>query len=98
MRKKWSPREIALGGAGLVAVLGLLTFYVWYQTEAVRLGLDIARVETEIKALQDDIARLELRKAALLEPRRVEKIAREKLGLVDPKPAEIIYKDGPESR
>lgn len=98
MRRKWSPREIALGAAGLVAVLGLLTFYVWYQTEAVHLGLAIAKAEADIKALRDDIARLELRKAALLAPGRVEKIAREDLGLVDPKPDEIIYKDGPASR
>jgi cell division protein FtsL len=98
MRRKWSPKEIALGAAGLVAVLGLLTFYIWYQTEAVHLGLAIAKVETDIKALRDDIARLELRKAALLAPGRVEKIAREDLGLVDPKPDEIIYKDGSASR
>ena len=43
-------------------------------------------------------ARLELRKAELLAPGRVEKIAREELGLVDPKPDEIIYKDGTTSR
>jgi len=98
IRRKWSPREIATGAVVLLAALGLLTFYVWYQTEAVHLGIDIARCETEIKALRDDIARLELRKAALLAPRRVEKIAREDLGLVDPKPDEIIYKDGPASR
>ncbi len=94
MRRKWSPKEIGLGAAGLVAVLGLLTFYVWYQTEAVHLGRAMAKVETDIKALRDDIARLELRKAELLAPGRVEKIAREELGLVDPKPDEIIYKDG----
>ena len=98
IRRKWSPTEIATGAVVLLAVLGLLTFYVWYQTEAVRLGLDIARVENDIKALRDDIARLELRKAALMAPKRVEKIAREELGLVDPKPDEIIYKDGPASR
>jgi len=98
IRRKWSPGEIAAGAAGLLAVLGLLTFYVWYQTEAVHLGIDIARCETEIKALRDDIARLELRKAALLAPGRVEKIAREELGMVDPKPDEIIYKDGTASR
>jgi len=98
MRRKWRLKEIALGAAGLLAVLGLLTFYVWYQTEAVHLGLDIARLEEEIKTLRDDIARLELRKAELLAPRRVEKIAREDLGLVDPKLDEIIYKDGPASR
>ncbi len=98
MRRKWDPKEMALGAAGLVAVLGLLTFYVWYQTEAVHLGRAIAKVETDIQALKDDIARLELRKAELLAPGRVEKIAREELGLVDPKPDEIIYKDGTTSR
>jgi len=37
------------------------------------------------------IESLELRRAALLDPRRVESIAREKLGLVDPADADIVY-------
>lgn len=91
IRRKWSPREIALGTAFLLALVGLLTFYVWYQTEAVRLGIEIGKREAEIKALRDDISKLKLQIAALLSPGRVEKIARQELGLVDPKTGEIIY-------
>ncbi len=98
IRRKWSPREIALGGAFLLALVGLLTFYIWYQTEAVHLGIQIGRREAEIKALRDDLRRLELRKAALLSSDRVEKIARNELGLVDAKPDEILYKDKLASR
>jgi cell division protein FtsL len=93
IRRKWRPKEIALGAAFLLALVGLLTFYVWYQTEAVHLGVAISRREAEIKALRDDIKRLELRKASLLSSQRVEKIARGELGLVDPKSEEIVYKD-----
>jgi cell division protein FtsL len=98
IRRKWSPKEIALGTGFLLALIGILTFYVWYQTEAVHLGIEMSRCEADIKALRDDILRLELQKAALLSSGRVEKIAREELGLVDPKTDEIIYKDGPVSR
>ncbi len=98
IRRKWSPREIGLGAALLLALIGLLTFYVWYQTEAVHLGIEASRREAEIKALRDDIRRLELHKAELLSSGRIEKIAREDLGLVDPKTGEIVYKDGPAAR
>ena len=98
VRRKWSGREIALGAAVLVAVVAILTFYVWYQTESVRLGIEIGRSEARIKDLQDSIRALELRKASLLDPARVERIAREKLGLVDPRDEETIYEERTPSR
>jgi len=98
IRRKWQPKEIALGAGFLLVLVGLLTFYIWYQTEAVHLGIATSRREADIKALRDDIARLKLRKAALVTTGRVDKIAREELGLVDPKTDDIIYKDGPASR
>ena len=91
VRRKWSPRGIALGAALLVAVIGTLTFYVWYQTESVRLGIDIGGNEDKIRELEQAVETLKMRKAALLDPARVEKIARESLGLVDPKDDEVIY-------
>jgi cell division protein FtsL len=91
IRRKWSAREIALGTAFLLALIALLTFYLWYQTEAVRLGIEIGKREQEIKSLKDEIRRLELKRAELLAPDRVERIAREALGLVDPAAGEIIY-------
>jgi cell division protein FtsL len=94
IRRKWSPREIVLGVGFLVALVGLLTFYIWYQSEAVRLGLEIAKCKAEIDGLKDDIQKLELRRTALLSPERVEQIARERLGLVSPKTEDIIYGSG----
>ena len=98
LRRKWSPRGIALGAALLVAVIGTLTFYVWYQTESVKLGIDIGKSEDKIRELEQAIETLKLRKAALLDPARVEKIARESLGLVDPKDDEVIYEKQDASR
>ena len=98
VRQKWSLRGIALGAALLVAVIGTLTFYVWYQTESVKLGIDIGKSENKIRELEQAIETLKLRKAALLDPARVEKIARESLGLVDPKDDEVIYEKQDTSR
>ncbi|OGD15662.1 MAG: hypothetical protein A2V76_09325 [Candidatus Aminicenantes bacterium RBG_16_63_14] len=91
VRRRWNPRGIVLGAALLVAVIGTLTFYVWYQTESVRLGIDIGGNEDKIRELEQAVETLKMRKAALLDPARVEKIARESLGLVDPKDDEVIY-------
>jgi cell division protein FtsL len=93
VRRKWSAKEIALGGAFLVAIVSILTFYVWYQTESVRLGIEIGNCRSRIQELRDTIRALELEKAALLEPGRVERIAREKLGMVDPPDEDIIYEE-----
>ncbi|HUT08031.1 MAG TPA: cell division protein FtsL [Candidatus Latescibacteria bacterium] len=96
VRRKWSLRGVALGAALIFAVIGTLTFYVWYQTESVKLGIDIGKSEDRIRELEQAIEGLEMRKAALLDPARVEKIARESLGLIDPKDDEVIYeKRGP---
>jgi len=91
VRRKWNWKGVALGAAFFTVAAGVLTFYVWYQTESVRLGLEIAKNEDRIGELKEAIEALELRKAALLDPGRVEKIAREKLGLVDPDDAAIVY-------
>lgn len=98
VRRKWSSRGIVLGAVLLVTVVGILTFYVWYQTESVKLGIDIGKSENKIRELEKTIETLELRKAALLDPGRVEKIARESLGLVDPKDDEVIYEKRDTSR
>jgi cell division protein FtsL len=91
VRRKWSLKGVALGAAFFAAAAAVLTFYVWYQTESVKLGLDIARSEDRIREIEKDIEALKLRRAALLDPGRVERIAREKLGLVDPEDAAITY-------
>lgn len=94
VRRKVDLKGIAVVATFVLAGVVLLTFYVWYQTESVQLGLDLGRSEARIRELEIDIEGLKLRKADLLDPRRVESIAREKLGLVDPKDEEIVYEKG----
>jgi cell division protein FtsL len=94
IRRRWSPREIALGAAFLVAVLALLSFYVWYQSEAVHLGLQTQQREKEIRLLNEEIRKLRLEEAELLAPTIVAKKAREELGLVLPDVTDIFYPEG----
>jgi cell division protein FtsL len=92
VRHKWSLKGIALGAALAAAAIGILTFYVWYQTESVKLGLDISRSDRRIRELEESIEALKLRRAGLLDPARVEGIARDKLGLIEPAGDDIIYR------
>jgi cell division protein FtsL len=91
VRRKGSLKGIAFAAALAVAIIGILTFYVWYQTESVKLGIDIGRSDAKIRELEEAVEALKLRKAELLNPGRVERIARESLGLVDPKNEDISY-------
>lgn len=90
IRRRWSPREIALGATFLVAAIALLSFYVWYQSEAVYLGLETQRREKDMRLLNEEIRKLELEKARLLAPTTVAEKARE-LGLVLPDVTDIYY-------
>jgi len=92
--RKWNLKGIAVGGALAVVAIGILTFYVWYQTESVKLGLDIDHCDRQIRELEESIEALKLERAKLLDPARVEQIAREKLGLVEPADADISYRGG----
>jgi cell division protein FtsL len=92
IRHKWSLKGIALGAALAAAAIGILTFYIWYQTESVKLGLDIGRSDRRIREIEESIEALKVRRASLLDPGRVERIARDELGLVEPVDDDIIYR------
>ncbi|HSQ79214.1 MAG TPA: hypothetical protein VLN41_01340 [Candidatus Bathyarchaeia archaeon] len=92
VRRKWTLKGIALGAGLAAATIGILTFYVWYQTESVKLGLDIGRCDRRIRGLEGSIEALMLQRSTLLDPVRVEGIAREKLGLVDPPQEDITFR------
>ena len=92
IRHKWSLKGIALGAALAAAAIGILTFYIWYQIESVKLGLDIGRSDKRIRELEESIEALKVHRAGLLDPVRVERIARDKLGLIEPVDDDIIYR------
>jgi cell division protein FtsL len=91
--KRWSLREVALAAAVALTALGILTFYIWYQTEAVRLGIAIGETRAAIAGFREEIQKLETRKAELLSLDKVERIARESLGLGDPRPDQIVFEE-----
>ena len=91
VNRKYDSKEIALGAAFLLFLLVIVTLYILYQTEAIQLGYKIAGLEDRVARMKEEIKKLETKKAGLLSPRRVERIARESLGLTDPKPAQVLY-------
>ena len=93
VRRKLGRKDILLGVAGGAITIAVLTFYLWHSTENVRLGYAVGGAEDEIRALRSDIRILETKKAARLAPAVVDRTAREKLGLVDPREDQIIIED-----
>jgi Na+-transporting methylmalonyl-CoA/oxaloacetate decarboxylase gamma subunit len=89
--RRYGLKEIALGVGFVLLLLVILTFYIWYQTEAIQLGYRIGELEVRGARFKEDIKRLEAKRSELLSLRRIEGIARGDLGLVDPGPGQVIY-------
>lgn len=75
----------------IVIVMFVLTFYIWNQTESIRLGYDIGKLEENLQTMKKEVEKLETKKSSLLSLERVEKIAKEKLKLEKPKKEQILY-------
>ena len=93
IRKKYSRKEIALGIFSTIFIISIFTFYIWHQMESVRLGYETGEIEAKLEALQEEVKQLKAKKSSLLSLERVEKIAKEKLELDEPKKGQIIYEE-----
>ncbi|MGB9836485.1 MAG: septum formation initiator family protein [Candidatus Saccharicenans sp.] len=93
VRKKLTWKQVVIGGGLIILFLANLTFYIWYQSESIRLGYKIHEMELKVEQLKEEIKKLETRKAALLSPERIDRLARENLSLTDPKPEQIIFEN-----
>lgn len=93
VRRKFEKKEIAAAAGCIFLAIATLTFYIWHQAAIIQLGYQTSLFEEKIARLGEDIKRLETERAALLAPDRVDRIAREELRLVEPKPEQIIYED-----
>jgi len=93
VRKKLDRKEIAAAAGCILLAVATLTFYIWHQAAIIQIGYQTSRLEEKMAGLNEDIKKLETDKAALLAPDRVDRIAREELRLVEPKPEQIIYED-----
>jgi cell division protein FtsL len=90
-RKAWWEwlNFISIVGLCLLFLAGAL-FYVWQHVYVVRQGYELERLrETHAKLVQANKA-LRLEAGQLRSLRRVEEIARTRLGMVTPKPGQVI--------
>ncbi len=76
-----------------VFIISILTFYIWHQVEAVRIGYEINRLEEKVEKLKIEVEELETTKASLLSLEKVERIAKEKLKMVKTKENQKVYED-----
>ncbi len=76
-----------------IFIISILTFYIWHQVEAVRLGYGINRLEEKVQKLQIEVEELEAEKSARLSLEEVERIAKEELKMVETKESQKIYEE-----
>ena len=83
-RELW--RSVAIG----VFLVAVLLFSAWQHFELLRHGYQIERMQRERAAEEEVNRHLRLEIESLREPARIEKIAKEKLQLVEPSADEAI--------
>ena len=93
VRKQYSLRQIGAWTALGLLVVAIVTFYLWHLNENIRLGWDYAKLESERIAAGEEVERLQTRRAALLAPDRVERIAKSVLKLGEPRDDQIVYEE-----
>jgi cell division protein FtsL len=93
VRKKFTKKEMILVITCTLFIISILTFYIWHQVEAVRLGYKINRLEEKIQKLKIEVEELETTKASLLSLEKVERIAKDKLKMVKTQENQKVYED-----
>lgn len=91
--KKFTKKEVLLGIFCSIFVLIILTSYLWYQSESIRLGYKTGKLEERILFLKKEVEQLETKKTYLLTLSRVEEIAKNELKLKPPAKDQIFYYD-----
>lgn len=76
---------LTLLAATLISALGV----VWTRHESRVLFVSLTALQNQRDALNIEYGRLELEQATYAEPRRIDDEARQKLGMLDPRPQDI---------
>lgn len=77
----------------LFLIFLIIIFYIYNHVEIIRLGYKIEILKKEKDELEKEIEKLEIVKTNLLNLENVEKVAKEKLGMVPVSSADIIIWD-----
>jgi cell division protein FtsL len=93
VRKKLKKNTVIRAVVFTVVITLILTFYIWRQAESVKMGYSIKDLEEKVVRLQKEVETLKAEKTSLLSLDRVEKKAKQKLGLKEPDEKQLIYED-----
>jgi cell division protein FtsL len=85
----------SLLGLGVVAFLFCLVF-AWQHFQCVQYGYQIEQLKAQQQTLEQWNHQLRLEQASLTDPQRIDRLARQELGLVAPSPQQVIHV-GPDS-
>jgi len=87
---RWESLELfSTVALGVLILVGAL-LYVWQHTYVVRLGYEIERQREKQAALVQENKALKLEMGQLRSLKRVEEMARKRLGMVTPKPGQVV--------
>lgn len=89
-KRKLVPEMKPIFLVGGILVLGLL-FYVWQHVQVVRLGYQVERLRAARAILIQEEKGLRVELGRLRSLKRVEGLARGRLGMVNPVPGQIIF-------
>ncbi|MFQ5906742.1 MAG: cell division protein FtsL [bacterium] len=70
--------------------VSVAVFYVWERITAVELTMRIQRLRDELLRVENETKRLEIEKSKLSSRRRIERIARKRIGMVYPMSRDIV--------
>ncbi len=81
--------SFSIVGLGILTLLCAL-FYVWQHIWVLRMGYEVERLRETRAAIVQEHKALRLELGQLKSLRRVEEIARTRLGMVTPKPGQVV--------
>lgn len=74
-----------------LVIIAVLSTHLWIRLAVVNLSYEISTLNSQRSSLEDDNRRLRLELLTLKSPKRIERIARDELGLVYPSGKHILY-------
>lgn len=84
------PTAVLLALALAAPLAGVGVFHVWSRTRVQATGYELGRLESEHRQLLAERDRLNLEVATLRAPGRLERFARERLGMAPPAPGAVV--------
>ncbi|MDE1899983.1 MAG: cell division protein FtsL [Xanthomonadaceae bacterium] len=80
---------LLLDGVLLIAMLTSAIAVVWSRNESRELFMRLTVLQNQRDALNVEFGRLELEQATWADPARIEQVARQQLGMINPLPQDI---------